>query len=185
MSRTVLRGLAAPFHVTGNPATEFVLWPGVVERISPGAFDRSLREQADVLALWGHEPDQPFARRSVGTLKLWTTVAGLAFEAWPDVTRWGQDAITAVRAGTVTGVSVGFIPRVVRWEYSDAQDVRWLEDISLIEVSVVAWPAFTATAVEAVNGSEAGHRSRRPLPGLKRRLMAMRARAVMCEVMAG
>ena len=46
------------------------MFEGVVERIMPGAFDRSIRESSDARSLFNHYSDFVLGRTSAGTLLL-------------------------------------------------------------------------------------------------------------------
>lgn len=121
---------------------------GFRERILPGAFDRTLRASDEVLALWSHNPDKPLAKRSNSTLALAADDTALAGEITPDTTSWSEDAKRSVSAGTASGASFAF--RVAeggdRWYRKNGAWRRDLIDVSLIELSPVAAPAYPGSA---------------------------------------
>src|SRR5262245_48363063 len=67
----VITGHAARYY-DGTPGTEFVLWPGVVERIAVGAFNRAVREGDNAAALFNHNSDIILGRVSANTLRLFS-----------------------------------------------------------------------------------------------------------------
>ncbi|WP_306253892.1 HK97 family phage prohead protease [Parvularcula sp. IMCC14364] len=118
------------------------------ERIRPGAFERTLSSDADVLAFADHDPSKLLGRRSTGTLRLSDTDDGLLFELDVPDTATGRDVLALADRGDLGGMSFGFLVRD-GGEMRDG-DVRVLTDIDLREISVVsAWPAYSGTSVEA------------------------------------
>ncbi|MEZ6117480.1 MAG: HK97 family phage prohead protease [Pirellulaceae bacterium] len=73
-----IQGIAAVFYRAGDPSTEYELWKGAVERIMPGAFDKTLPER-DVVALWQHDHTRPLGRLSAGTLTINVDAVGLHY----------------------------------------------------------------------------------------------------------
>ena len=138
-----LRGYAALF----NKETE--LFPGFRERIAPGAFARSLKENADVRALVDHDSSRILGRTKAGTLDLTENSKGLKVAIRPPETQVGQDVVTNIRAGNLDGMSIGFIVR--EESFKDSKDgltvTRTLEDVDLVDVSVVTYPAYPDTSV--------------------------------------
>ena len=53
----------------------------IMERIMPGAFDRALEEDNDVLGLFNHDQNQLLGRRSIGT-RSWITSSTAPRLAW-------------------------------------------------------------------------------------------------------
>lgn len=142
----VLEGHAAVFD---SDSLEFDGWGKPwVERIAPGAFARSLKEQPDVKALWSHRSDAILAR-SPDTLSLSEDERGLRVEIKLIDTQQNRDVLASVRAGLVDSMSFGFAARSVKWEEGKERDVRTLLDVDLFEVSPVVWPAYPDTAISA------------------------------------
>lgn len=124
--------------------------PGFREIILPGAFDRALKESHDVRALVNHDPNQIIGRTKSGTLKLSVDDKGLRAEIDPDMQ--DPDAAKTVRRiqrGDLDGMSFAFRTIKDRWRTEDGGEVRELVDLELLDVSVVAYPAYTATQVSA------------------------------------
>ena len=118
---------------------------GFVELIHPNAFDRTV-QQADVVALWDHDDRHLLGRIASGTLRLSIDERGLAYEVdLPDTTT-GRDVAELLRRGDVRGSSFGF--RTLRDEWNQDEDgnvTRTLLEVSLIDVSPVARPAYPDT----------------------------------------
>jgi HK97 family phage prohead protease len=115
------------------------------EIIVRGAFERTLREKPDVVALWNHDASMPIARTTAGSLRLAEDEHGLVVEMEPIDTQVGRDARVAVRSGVVSAMSFGFIVRSDRFEERDGKVHRMIEDLELHEVSAVTFPANPAT----------------------------------------
>lgn len=114
------------------------------ERIKPGAFARSLREQ-NVQLLVEHA-DLPLATTAARTLELKEDDHGLYFRSVldasdPDV----QRLIPKMRRGDMNKCSFGFVPMRDRWDETTKPRTRILQDVKLIDVSIVARPAYPAT----------------------------------------
>lgn len=138
----VLRGYAAVFNSNSEDM-------GFIERIAPGAFTKTLQESRDILALWNHNPDLPLASRAAGSLSLTEDDRGLAFEAHPVDTSWGRDAVAAVRAKVVRGMSFSFRTVKDAWDQGGKVPVRTLHEVKLYEVSPTPFPAYPRTNVQA------------------------------------
>lgn len=160
-SGNTISGYAIVFYRAGDPGTEYELWPasgttrGAVERIMPGALDRSLAE-VDCRCFWSHDSSQVLGRESSGTLKLELDSVGLKYTVVVGSAPAAQNALEAVRRGDVDGSSFGFqiYKGGERWIMPDSgPEVRELTEIAVYEVSPVALPAYTGTS--AVVRSEA------------------------------
>ncbi|NOJ72477.1 HK97 family phage prohead protease [Paenibacillus alvei] len=150
----IIEGYFAVF----NRETE--LWPGAYEEIAPGAFDGTLGN--DIRALANHETMFVLGRNKAGTLELRVDSHGL----------WGRikinpndsDAVNLyerVKRADVDQCSFGF--NIIREEtdWRDDGTVKWLiREIDLHEVSVVTFPQYTDTGVQARKAEVAQHRER-------------------------
>jgi len=112
------------------------------ESIKPGAFAKTIRE-ADVRALWNHDPNYVLARNKAGTLRLSEDAKGLAVEIDPVDSLWANDLVKSMKRGDVNQMSFGFT--VNKEEIDPMKDERVLVDVSLFDVSVVAFPAYPTT----------------------------------------
>lgn len=139
----IMRGYAAPFN------SESVDFGWFKEQIAPGAFARSLKERPDVRALADHDTAKVLARTTNGSLTLREDESGLWTEIAPNGASYSNDVLECVKRGDIDGMSIGF--RVVndKWEVRDGKEFRTLLDVELIEVSVVAFPAYPETSISA------------------------------------
>jgi HK97 family phage prohead protease len=136
-----LSGYAAVFD---NPSVPLPF----VERIAPGAFRKTLSEMPDVRLLINHE-GLPLARTKNGTLTLSEDEVGLRFDALIADTTEGRDLYALVERGDLDQMSFAF--RVIRQAWNSDRSERTLKEVSLADgdVSVVTYPAYPTTSVEA------------------------------------
>lgn len=118
------------------------------EYIAPGAFRKTLQETPDVRLLINHE-GLPLARTKNGTMTLTEDGVGLRFDAVLADTSESRDLYKLIERGDVDQMSFAF--RVIRQKWSDDRSERTLTEVSLADgdVSVVTYPAYPATSVEA------------------------------------
>lgn len=109
------------------------------ETIVKGAFTRSLQEQPDVRLLRDHNPSLLFARTKAGTLRVGEDDYGLWFEADLPDTPEARSLVESVKRGDLDGCSFGF--NVVKDAWTEGPHRR-LEDVTLYEVSITAFPAY-------------------------------------------
>ena len=136
-----LSGYAAVFNDSSVPLP-------FKESIAPGAFRKTLSETPDVRLLINHE-GLPLARTKNGTLKLTEDERGLYMDAEIADTSEGRDLYKLVERGDVDQMSFAF--RVIRQKWSEDRSRRVLTEVSLADgdVSVVTYPAYPTTTVEA------------------------------------
>jgi uncharacterized protein len=122
---------------------------GLVEVIAPGAFDRTLRENPDILALVEHDVSKVIGRTANGTLRIIPDERGLRVEIDPANTSAGRDIVELVRRGDVAGMSFRFkpYPGGTTLDMSQKPPVRTLRSILISEVSVVVDPAYPDASV--------------------------------------
>lgn len=132
-------GYAALFNSPSEPLP-------FTEVIAPGAFKRSLRSRNDVKMLWNHDSGSVLASTRSGTLSLVEDERGLRVTAvLPDTTA-GRDARELISKGIVDAMSFGFTVPPGGDSWSADGSTRTLKSVRIHEVSVVAWPAYSATA---------------------------------------
>jgi HK97 family phage prohead protease len=142
-----LVGYAAVYHARSLDLGKFV------ETIRPGAFTRTLREKAhDIRAFYGHDQNRILGRQTNGRLVLQDDPHGLQVEISPDPdTQDGRDVITNVRNGNLDGMSFAFRlydpDRGQRWQWDQTPPLREILEAEVLEVSVVAMPAYPDTSV--------------------------------------
>jgi uncharacterized protein len=132
-----LRGYAAVFNSPSQPLP-------FTETIAPGAFRASLSSRNDVKLLWNHDTGTVLGSTRAGTLTLTEDAKGLLVEAHLPDTQAGRDAATLIKRGDVNAFSFGFRVPMNGDEWPSA-DQRILKRVNVHEVSLVAFPAYTAT----------------------------------------
>jgi len=142
----------APPRIVGHAA----LWDSLSEDLGNfreivrrGTFTRSLKNNADIRALFNHSPDLILGRTAAGTLKLEEDEIGLRFEILPPDTTLGRDLLESIRRGDVSQVSFGFQVQEDRFsKLTDGTVLRELLDVDLFDVSPVVYPAYPQTSAE-------------------------------------
>ncbi len=134
------------FSVFNSP---YHIMEGVREKIAPGAFSETLGE--DIRALTNHDTTLVLGRNKSGTLELREDSNGL----WGSVriNRDDQDAMNLyrrVQRGDVDQCSFGFFVESERRDVLPDGSVEYIiEKVRLLEVSVVTFPAYEETSVNA------------------------------------
>ena len=116
----------------------------VVER---GAFTRALDEEQDVRALIDHDPARVIGRSKNGTLEMREDDKGLFTRIHLPDTQEGRDLATLVERGDLDAMSFGFTVKSDRWEKKEGRNTRFISDVDLYDVSVVAFPANPDTSL--------------------------------------
>jgi HK97 family phage prohead protease len=131
-------GYAAVFNSDSSPLP-------FIERIAPGAFARSLKSRNDIKLLWNHDTGVVLGSTRAGTLRLMEDSFGLkAVASLPD-TQAGRDAAVLLKRGDVSAMSFGFTVPQGGDSWDKTGNVRTLNRVSLHEVSLVAFPAYSST----------------------------------------
>lgn len=127
---------------------ETELFDGIFEIITKGAFDNTL--QNDIRALWNHNTQFVLGRNKSGTLELKTDEKGLYGIIKMPKTQYAQDLYELVQRGDVDQASFGFNILAEDIEELASGAYRWrINDIDLHEISVVTFPAYENTSVQA------------------------------------
>lgn len=126
----------------------YELFEGATESIAPGAFDEALQD--DIRCLIDHDTRLVLGRTKAGTLQLKVDENGLWGEV--KINPKDQDAVNLyerVKRRDVDQCSFGF--DILSEEYQEeANGVHWtIKKVKLYEVSVVTFPAYTDTSVQA------------------------------------
>lgn len=132
-------GYAALFNSPSEPLP-------FTEVIEPGAFRKSLLSRNDVKLLFNHDSGQVLASTRSGTLSLVEDERGLKVTATLPDTTTGRDVRELVSKGIIDAMSFGFTVPHRGDSWSADGKTRTLKSVRLIEASIVAWPAYTATA---------------------------------------
>lgn len=122
-----------------------------VEEIVPKTFQKALMKASNVYLLFNHAKDKVLGSTSTGELELREDNIGLRAIA----TITCPEVIQKAREGKLRGWSFGMYCNKDRWEErSDGMPKRFVEDLELIEVSLLdKQPAYWGTSVE-VRGEE-------------------------------
>ena len=127
---------------------ETELFEGVHEIISRGAFDNTLNN--DIRALWNHNTQYVLGRNKSGSLELKTDEKGLYASIRLPKTQYAQDLYELVKRGDVDQCSFGFNITGEDVEELASGGYRWrINEADLHEVSVVTFPAYENTSVQA------------------------------------
>ena len=132
-------GYAAVFNSPSEPLP-------FTERIAPGAFRRSLRSRNDIKLLWNHDTGAVLGSTRAATLSLTEDGYGLKVRAELPNTTLGRDTAELLRRGDVDSMSFGFSVPAGGDDWSADGTERTLRSVRLHEVSIVAFPAYSATA---------------------------------------
>ncbi len=121
-----------------------MLW-GFKEQIARGAFKKTIQE-ADIRALFNHDPNYVLGRNKADTLTLSEDRHGLATQMLPPDTQWARDLMVSMRRGDINQQSFGFQVVKDRWDDLDQPvPTRTLLEVKLFDVSVVTFPAYPQT----------------------------------------
>ena len=142
-----IAGIAMPY----NSPTKV---GGYVERFLPGAFADADPAQVPLTTVHDRE-SLPIGR----AVRLTDTQAGLEAELRVSETRLGDEALTLIRDGAATGLSVGFIPLEDHWDQTRTIVER--VKAKLVEISLVAFPAYADAMVMAVRSDTPAPRTPR------------------------
>lgn len=134
----IVTGYAAVFN------SRTLLWEGLEEVISPGAFSRAL-SSSDVRCLFDHDWSKVLGRTKSGTLRLEEDDRGLKFEVELPNTTVANDLIESMNRGDINQCSFGFIPTEETWDYNTDPVLRTVNEVDLFEVSIVSLPAYQDT----------------------------------------
>ena len=130
-------GIAVPYDTP-------VRLGGVTEIIARGAVDPGALVGLPIL--WQHDTGAP-----AGVIRSASNVRGGVHVTGEFInTSWGRDADAAVRAGAVTGLSIGFEPVDEAWDGDTVTRTK----ITIRELSLATLPAYTDARVTAVRSQE-------------------------------
>lgn len=128
--------------------SETELFENSFEIISKGAFDNTLNN--DIRALWNHNSQYVLGRNTNGSLQLKTDDKGLFGVIKLPSTQYAQDLHSLVQRGDIDQCSFGFNILSEDLEELANGGYRWrINEIDLHEISVVTFPAYENTSVQA------------------------------------
>ena len=123
---------------------------GFVETIEPTALEGV--DFSDVRALFNHNHNQVLGRTKAGTLKLDVDDFGLRYEIEVPDTTFARDLVNSMERKDIDQSSFGFNVDYENdgdsWTYLEERDIylRTIKKIkSLLEISVVVFPAYSST----------------------------------------
>ena len=151
-SPRIISGYAAVF----NQVAQIGRWYRYKEQIASNAFEGCNYDKC--VACFNHNTDNILARYSSGTLKLSVDEVGLRFEFEVPNTTVGNDMYELVKRGDISQCSFAFVVAEESWKYdeqNDENDLRTIEKIAeLWDVSLVTYPAYEGTSVDARSAEE-------------------------------
>ncbi len=130
---------------------------GFRERIKKGAFKRSLGEDGSVVANIEHASGLATLGRTPDTLRIREDRVGLLTEIDLPNTTAGVDVAELIETKRLKGMSFKFRTIADKWNIEDGEEVRTLEDVDLLDVTITAEPAYPQTDV-AMRSLEAAKR---------------------------
>lgn len=125
-----------------------LLYGEFVEFIDVRAFDGV--DLNNTFLLYNHNSDYVLGNTRSGTLSLTVTEIGLRFSATLPETVKAKEVYELVSRGDINGMSFGFTVEKDNWNMQAEPVTRTIEKIGqLVEVSVVPFPAYESTEVDA------------------------------------
>jgi HK97 family phage prohead protease len=154
-----VRGYASRFY-DGSEGTEFLLLPGVKERIDPHAFDAALARGDDVALLYQHNEDLGVLARTggdPGTLNLGADSIGLMFDTVLPDNGLGDSTLISMARGDLYSCSFCFSidgPDGEDWFEEGDYAIRMIRSVRLVDCSIVLHPAYASASCEIVRGKD-------------------------------
>src|SRR5262245_1315652 len=149
--RSVIRGHAIVFN---EPSLIIAPWMagGFREIIRPEAIRRTFDEGIDLRAFIDHDSGRVLGRLSARTLRTAIDKRGLYVEIEPEPRISGHaDLLLSIERRDITGMSFQFetiLPDGEEWNGKTTPPTRYVKDMRVFEVSVVALPAYEQTDVQ-------------------------------------
>lgn len=121
------------------------------ETIKAGTFTRALQKNNSIPMLLEHDWDRQIAHTANGTLELREDAIGLRFDAVVD-----EETFNEIQQRNITSCSFGFNVNEQQFEsVNPKMEKRYISNIDLFEVSLVANPAYVGSLVEQRNMEQA------------------------------
>jgi len=123
---------------------------GFTESVSPRAFIKTLKQNADHAVVWSHDPARVLGTTESGSARFEVDERGLRYEADLDLADPdGMGAYRKIATGKVRQSSFSFEVVKDKWEQrEDALPHRTLTEVRLYEASPVLWGANPETDVD-------------------------------------
>lgn len=136
----VLRGYAAVFNKLSQNLG------GFVERVDPGAFNKSLADGGNVFARFNHDDMHLLGTLAAETLRLAVDGTGLHYEVDLPDTSSGRDVAKLAERGDLQHSSFAF--RTISDDWGETEEgfpLRTLTAVQLVDVAPVVNPAYRDT----------------------------------------
>jgi len=147
----VLQGMPIVFD---SPTTITDMGGSYTEVIRAGALDGA--DLSDVRLLVNHDSSKIPLARTPRTMQLEVTPAGMTMKATLPDTEAAREVYEAVRRGDMSGMSFAFTIPAGGDEYNAETNTRTITRIGkLYECSIVSFPAYPQTSIEARNAQGA------------------------------
>lgn len=118
--------------------------------IEKGAFTKTIRENPEVPILWQHEEDEVIGLGTVAEKGNKIEVTGKLDMEDPVA----QNAYRKIKNGLVKGLSIGFMAIKKTFGEENGVFVRRLQEIKLMEVSIVTFPAMAQAQITSVKNAD-------------------------------
>ena len=120
------------------------------ERICRGAFAKAIDANPRIDFLCEHDTNKLLATTENNSLQLWEDEQGLKMRAVICPTSYGKDIYELMKSNIVNHMSFGFRVLSDKWKkLSNGIHERTVEELELLEVSVVRNPAYPQSAIAA------------------------------------
>ncbi len=145
-----------------NQQTE--LYRNAFEEIAQGAFDNSLKNN-DIRCLFNHDTAKVLGRTGNNTLELRVDSHGLWGRVQVNTNdKEANDIYARVQRGDISGCSFGFNPINEETEFRDDGAIKWrVLEADTLEVSIVTFPAYPQTSIQARKVDETQYKERQIL----------------------
>ena len=131
-------------------SNEYEVGGGFTESVSPRAFVKTLKQNADHAVVWSHDAARVLGTTESGSARFEVDERGLRYEADLDLADPdGMGAYRKIATGKVRQSSFSFEVVKDKWEQrEDALPHRTLTEVRLYEASPVLWGANPETDVD-------------------------------------
>ena len=116
------------------------------ERVARGALHERFAN-ADIRALFNHDPNIVLGRNKNGTLRLSEDDVGLAVEIQPPDTQAANDLLSLIERGDISQMSFAFRTLKQEWDDTKEPPLRTILKAELFDVSPVTFAAYPQTDV--------------------------------------
>jgi HK97 family phage prohead protease len=144
-----ISGIASVFFNREDPGTQYEIFPGLLERVMPGAFDKAFERGDDVRALFNHDSNNLLGRTGSGTLSLEVRDEGLGYSIDLGETTVARDVASHISRGDVTGSSYAYTVQDDEWIEEGPNLIRQIRSVTLYDVGPVTFPAYESTSTVA------------------------------------